>query len=62
MIGLTKLFAAVRRLADAVNRSADLWESANQQLESRLVIDEQVDEQHLLPDRNHQAAKKARVS
>lgn len=39
MFGLTSLFAALKRLADSVNRSADLFDAANEQLERQLAVE-----------------------
>lgn len=38
MFGLSKLFEALKRLTSSINRTADLWDSANEQLEERLAI------------------------
>jgi hypothetical protein len=37
------LFTSIRRLTDAVNQSAQLFKTANEQLEARLRIDPGID-------------------
>jgi hypothetical protein len=43
MFSLSHLFAALKRLSTAVNRSAELFEAANDQLAARLAIDPGID-------------------
>jgi hypothetical protein len=44
MFSLSNVFAAMRRLANALNRSAEIFEDCNRQLEARLTIGNEVDE------------------
>jgi hypothetical protein len=43
MFALGHLFTAMKRLTSALNKSAELFESANEQLEARLVVDPEID-------------------
>lgn len=42
MLGLKALFTALSRLSASINRSADLFDSANEQLARQLGIDAEV--------------------
>jgi hypothetical protein len=44
MFTLTHIFTAMRRLTNALNRSAEIFETANSQLEARLSVGPEVDE------------------
>ena len=64
MFGLKALFAALARLTGAVNRSADLFEQANEHLSRQLGIEEtptlthEAEDDHLpVPARNGRKAK-----
>jgi hypothetical protein len=57
MFGLTQVFTSFRRLAEAVGRTAELFEAANVTLEGRLTVG---DEPAVLEDRSDSVPTRGR--